>query len=240
MECPRAFFYKYLLKINILTDSVHLIFGTAVHKAIETRDGNILHAQEVFEKEFSIDKISEAEKDKYIELIPIGYKIVEMFLQKREFLNGVYGISENGQKELWANATLENPLNGQKLNLPMKGRIDELTDKDQIIDYKTSKDFYDLKDEKFKFQTKLYALWFWATNHRLPRQIVYFVLPKNMKRLNSETPIQVIDLHFTVEELAEAWEQTRQLLIQIENRDFKVGKCMPWCDHRKLDKILIP
>lgn len=221
-------------------DSVHLVFGSAIHKAIETFDGDIPKAKLVYKLEFDKTKLATKEYPKYDELLPIGEKILDRWFEKSDFLNKVYNIAPAKERELWIESVLENPLTGEKLTIPMKGRVDMLTEKEQIIDYKTAAKFYDLNDEAFKFQTKLYALAYWTENRHLSGKIVYFILPKNIKVLDSATPIQVIDLQYTVEDLAETFEKVKNILVRIDGGDFKVGRHMPYCNCKKLDKLLVP
>jgi RecB family exonuclease len=240
ISCPRAYFYQYVCKIQLPQDSVHLVFGSAIHKAIETFSGDISKAKLIYQLEFDKTKLTPKEYPKYDELLPIGEKILDRWFEKSDFLNKVYDIAPINQRELWIESVLENPLTGEKLTIPMKGRVDALTEKEQIIDYKTAGKLYDVNDEDFKYQTKLYALAYWTEHRHLSGKIVYFVLPKNMKVLDSATPIQVIDLQYTVEDLAEAFEKTKNLLIRIDSGDFKKGKHLPYCGCIKLDKLLIP
>ena len=221
-------------------DSVHLVFGGAIHKAIETYMGDIAQAKLVYNLEFDKGKLDTKEHVKYDELKPIGEKILDKWFEKCDFLNKVYDIAPAKEKELWIESYLINPLTGEKLSIPMKGRLDQLTQKEQIIDYKTSGKLYDVDAEDFKFQTKLYALAYYTEHKHLCGKIVYFVLPKNNKILDSATPIQVIDLQYTIEDLAETFEKTKNILAQIEQGDFKKGKCLPYCEHRRLDKMLLP
>jgi hypothetical protein len=217
-----------------------LVFGSAIHKAIETFDGDIDKAKLVYHLEFDKKKLEPKEYLKYDELLPIGEKILDVYFEKKDFLHKLHDIAEADQKEMFVEGVLENPLTGEKLPIPMKGRIDELTKNSKIKDYKTSGKFYDINDEGFKFQTKLYSLWYWSAKKKLAGGVVYFVLPKSMKLLESGTPIQVINLQFSLEELAETFEKTKNLLSQIEQGEFKPGRCLAYCDHRKLDGLLLP
>jgi RecB family exonuclease len=240
IDCPRAYFYKQVCKIQLPMDSVHLVFGSAIHKAIETYAGDVAKAKLTYSIEFGKGKLEPKEYAKYDELLPIGEKILDRWFEKCDFLNKLYDIAPAKEREVWIESYLTNPLTGEKLPIPMKGRMDMLTEKQQIVDYKTSSKLYDVNDEDFKFQTKLYALAYFTNNNHLVDKIVYFVLPKNNKILDSATPIQVIDLQFTIEDLAETFEKTKHILEQIELGEFKPGHCMPYCEHRKLDKLLLP
>jgi len=239
-DCPRAYFYKYICKLSLPMDSVHLVFGSAVHKAIELFDGDVAKAKLVYKIEFDKKKLAEKEWPKYDELLPIGELIVQRYAEQNDFIKKLHAIAPIKETEIWLNATLENPLTGEKLSIPMKGRIDMLTEKDQIIDYKTSAKAYDVDSEEFKYQTKLYALGRWSLNKKIIPEVIYYVFVKNLKKLNSASPIQVIPLQFTLEELAETFEKTKNILIQIENKEFKPGRCKPFCDHKKIDMLLNP
>jgi len=240
--CPRAYFYKYVCKLSLPMDSVHLVFGSAVHKALEIYEDNLdaTKARLAYEIEFDKRKLAQKEWPKYDELYPLGFLMLQKYIENNDFIKKLYNIAHTKEREIWLNAVLENPLTGEKLSIPMKGRIDMLTEKDQIIDYKTSAKAYDVDSEEFKYQTKLYALGRWSLNKKIIPDVIYYVFVKNAKALNSATPIQVIPLQFTLEELAETFEKTKNILIQIENKEFKPGRCKPFCDHRKIDMLLSP
>lgn len=279
IECPRAYFYKYIAKIAFTMDPIHLTFGSAVHAGIENHNDY----QNIYEKEFKQEiviprkeelhtkykqyfdiletlatkkeydkfykqvkavEIPTKEKDyvltyaKYRELYPIGKKILEKYFEKKDFYRKLFNIEE-GQHEQWAKGTLVNPLTKETLPIPMNGRIDFLSNNKKIEEYKTSKDFYDEEDPAFKLQTKLYALWMYSQKETLCEGIYYYVFVKNLETLESPRAFQVIELQYSLEDLAEAFEYVKNVLSQIDQGLFSPGRCKPWCDHKKLDAFLL-
>lgn len=215
---------------------IHLLFGSAIHEAIENFDKD---PKEIFRKKFSKGLLEETEYPKYDELLPVGERMVEVYLENKKFYDDLFDL-EKGETEIWVDELLVNPITKEELPIRMKGRIDKLTESGRIIDYKTASQFYNEEEEGFKLQTRLYDLAYFAKNGVQSNGILYFVFPKNLKSLNSSKPIQVIEIKNSLDDLAETFESVKALLDEINQGDFKTNqKHGFFCECKKLDKLLL-
>ena len=93
IACPRLYFYKYECKLSLPQDSVHLIFGSAVHKAIELYDNDLEKALITYRIEFDKKQLTEKEYDKYDELLPLGELMIKRYIEKNDFIKKLYDIN---------------------------------------------------------------------------------------------------------------------------------------------------
>lgn len=168
IDCPLAFYYNYIAKIQIPQKKIHLLFGTAIHQAIEDGIYGKQNPYEVFENTFEKSKLLDEEKNLHKEYVDLGLEMVKNYSKAHPILNKLYHLN-NGESEKYIRRNLINPITGEESSLPMSGKLDRLTFSEnnehnhpysRIIEYKTSKNKWKVEDANFKIQTLLYNLWF--------------------------------------------------------------------------------
>lgn len=258
LECPVKFYYKYVLKIPTVP-SIYIIFGNAVHKALE----------------LFFDKMLKSYTKQYpdIEQLIFGFKN-EMsknrhFLSQTEFDNFInYGINivfpslYNNFIDEWESnkkiITENNIRNVVVNNVPIKGKIDYMQILDnnlvKVIDFKTgkfnsNKSKYhappdSLNEKKRSKKENLYGGKYW-------RQIVFYYLLINNNKLNNykvlEGEIIYVEqnqkkefdrfkIFLSQEEILFVEILITEVYGKIKNHEFNVGcneKDCEWCNFNK-------
>ena len=237
ISCPRLFYYRYISKIQLPQKQIHLLFGGAIHKAVEC----IYDKQEPFkpfEQHFDKEKLMDDEKGLHKEYIDLGYEMIRNYLKEYPTLNALYNLSD-GQSEVYIKRYLKNPLTGETSSLPMSGRIDRLTTEGRVVEYKTSKNKWNQTDANYKIQTLLYNLWYLTEHDVLPLETIYIVLLKKYKKVGRGEILQVLSKHCTIDELAGTFEEVEIILNKINNNEFDRPRNHPkWCDCYKYEEAL--
>lgn len=236
-ECPRAFYYKYIAKIQLPQKKIHLVFGEAIHNAIqEMIAGKSLHdAKTMLIEDFSEDKLLPEEIDDRPAMLQTGAKILDLFENNLSYLDAKYQL-KGGVSEQWIEAVLKDPYSDEVLPLVTKGKIDHFTNSENIIEFKTSGSKWNENDVKFKWQTIFYNWMYYQNKGRHPNKIVYLVLTKQ------KTPqLQELEVHYTEEDHAKLFQDCKSIINRIELGQFN-GKPdeyhQPYCDCYKFEKAL--
>ena len=135
LNCPLSFYYRYIAKIKLPQKQIHLVFGSAIHAAIEELFEN-KDPYEAFNKEYNINKLLDEEKDIYEEYKELGKEMIRNYIKEFPTLDKLYNLSD-GQSELYVKRNLINPLSKKETAIPMSGRLDRLTNDGIVVEYKT-------------------------------------------------------------------------------------------------------
>lgn len=237
-NCPKLFYYRYVAKIQLPTKQIHLVFGTAVHAAVEA----IYENEDPFKRfsnEFDKEKLTDEEKELYNEFHELGLEMVKNYNEQHSTLNDLYSLND-GKSEIYFRDHVRNPLTGEMSTLPISGRIDRLTNLGKVVEYKTSKNPWKEEDIAFKTQTLIYNLWYLTKFDKLPDETLYIVLIKKRKKVGKGEVIQLLSNHSTIDELASVFDELELITSKIECREFDrpKGYHPKWCDCWKYDELL--
>jgi len=238
LNCPLSFYYKYISKIQLPTKQIHLVFGSAVHRAIE----GIYNKEKPFElfiHTFDKTKLQDDEKDLHDEFLKLGEEMIKNYIEEHQTLDSLYNLSE-GRSEIYIKDKLINPLTGEESSIPMSGRIDRMTNSGKIVEYKTSAKKWTEADVNYKIQTLLYNLWYFSKHGVLPEETLYIVLLKKFKKVGKGEVIQVLSKHCTIDELASTYDEVEIILNKINNGEFERPKGFhpSWCDCYRYERAL--
>jgi len=230
LTCPRLFYYRYIAKIYLPQKQIHLLFGSAIHRAIEA----IFNKEEpygLFIETFDKQKLLDEEKGLHKEYLDLGHEMISNYLKEYPTLNSLYDL-EKGRSEVYVKDILINPLTGEKMLIPMSGRIDRLTDGGKIVEYKTSAKKWAAGDLNFRIQTLLYNLWYYSKYGVLPEETLYIILLKKYKKVGRGETFQVLSKNCTLIELAGTFDEVNIILNKINNNEFDRprGYHPPYCD----------
>jgi hypothetical protein len=243
VSCPLSFYYGYIAKLKLEQTSIHLSFGSAVHKALEEfHKGDPNYVQHYIDM-FKRDELDDQGKAMFSEYYPLGLEMIKNMVASYPQLDKVYGLFP-GTTEQYFRRDIVNPMTGEKLRIPVSGVTDLVTDSKCIIDYKTSKHMWNMKDEgtaaKVKIQSHIYNLWYYAQYGELAEKTLYFIMLKKYKQTAREEVIQILEHTPTMEELGAAFEEVDLIIDKIEAGIFdRPQKKHPrWCDCYKYEKLL--
>jgi RecB family exonuclease len=241
MNCPLAFYYQNIAKIQIPTKQIYFKLGTAVHKAIE--EGiydDFGDPTEIFLKNFTKDNLTKDDLKEFDANVKMGKIMIENYQKEHPTLDKLYGLGE-GKSELYVKKMLKHPIDEHELEVPMSGIIDRLTDSGRIVDYKTSKKLWKEDDLAYKMQTQMYSLWYLNEFDELPEEIVYIILLKKEKETIRDQVIQVLTYHPTIDALVASFEEIEIVLQKINNNEFNrpKGYHPNYCDCYKFEKALM-
>ena len=242
LNCPKSFYYKFIAKIQLPQKQIHLLFGGAIHEAIE---GMYLkkNPYPIFIEKFDKNKLTEEEKELHEEYLKLGKEMLMNYSEIHPTLNNLYHL-DKGQSELYIRRKLINPLTGEESSLPISGRIDRITNDETIVEYKTSANKWKEDDVSYRIQTLLYNLWFYTEYGRLPKKTIYIILLKKYKDKGNEKGnneiYQVFENHCTLTELASTFDEIKIILHKIEDGEFeRPTKNHPYfCDCYKIEEAL--
>lgn len=239
MNCPRSFYFNYIAQIKLPQKQIHLLFGTAIHAAVE----NIYNNEDpygMFEITFDINRLADEEKSLHAEYILLGREMIKNYIPEHETLNKLYNLND-GQSELYVRRNLINPLTKKETSIPMSGRLDRLTNDGIVVEYKTSKAAWNPKETRYKVQTLMYNLWYYSEYGEMPKETIYIILLKKYKtnRKNDKT-MQVLSNHSTLNDIASMFDEIELILEKINNREFGTpqGFHPKWCDCHRFDELL--
>lgn len=238
LNCPMLFYYRYIAKIYLPQKQIHLLFGGAIHDAIE----GIYNKQEpydIFKKRFVKRKLLDEEKKDHKEYIGLGNEMLKNYIDIHETLVNLYKLKK-GKSELYIRRYLTNPLTNEKSTLPISGRIDRLTDNGIIVEYKTSKRKWNTKEMNYKTQTLLYNLWYYSEYGVLPTDTIYIILLKKYKNVGRGETYQVLNKHCTINDLASTFDEVEIIINKINNGEFSrpLGYHPTWCDCHRYEEAL--
>ena len=238
LQCPKLFYYHYVSGIVLPQKQIHLVFGGAVHEAIE----GIYNNQDpfpIFTNYFNINKLLDEEKEKHKEYIELGYEMIRNYIKTHPILDKLYGL-QDGESELWIKRHLIHPFTGEPSSIPISGRIDRLTNNNKIVEYKTAAKKWSQDDANFALQTMLYNLWYYSEYGIIADETIYIILLKKYKKVGRGETYQVLSNHCTLEDLASTFEEIEIIINKINNHEFDrpPGFHPPWCDCHRYEEAL--
>lgn len=239
LSCPLAFYYAYVAQIEIPQTRLHLLFGSAVHLAIEAMYNGEAVPFEAFKKHFKREDLDPEGQKMFSEYYMLGQEMVKNYLETHPTLDKLYSL-QAGKQEFKFKEHVKNPLTGEMSRVPLSGILDRITDAGKIIEYKTSKTKWNPNETRFKVQSLLYNLWFYTKFDKIADETLYFVLLKKYKQTKRDEVVQVISYKPTLEDLAGAWEEVDFVLEKIEAGQFERPKSghLNYCDCNKYERLL--
>lgn len=242
LQCPLAFYYGSILKVQIPQENLHLLFGTAVHKAIEEMYNGNPDMEGVFAQTFNYNALDPKSQQQHSQYTLLGLDMVKNYQILQPKLDSIYHLSK-GNSEFRFKKPIINPVTGEASRIPLSGVVDRvLTDKakGRIVEYKTSKDLWSSKETRFKTQSRLYNLWMYTEFGYISDETIYIVLLKKFKATAYDKTVQVIRYRPTKEDLAEAWEELDTVLDKIEAGMFErpLSGHPRYCDCFKYERAL--
>jgi RecB family exonuclease len=242
-NCPLAFYYQYIAKLQLPQKNIHLEFGSAIHKALE-----LLYVDEkadvfdVFKEEFKKENLDDESKLMHSEYFMLGLEMVKNYIEIRDKLDLRYSLN-TGRSELRLKTPIVNPVTGETLRIPVSGVMDKLTgdnDSHKIVEYKTSKTKWRPDEERFKLQSRLYNLLYYYEHGKPADETVYIILLKKYKKTARDEVIQVLTYQPTLDDLAEMYSEVDAILDKVEAGEFSrpTKGHPPYCDCYAYEKML--
>lgn len=229
LECPPLFYYQYVAKIQLPQKQQHLLFGSAVHKAIEMMYKGDKNPYAWFDRTLDKKKLLQDEidehkkktgKDLHAELTKLGHEMIKNYMEYHPKLDALYDLN-NGDSELYVKRKLIHPFTGQESTLPMSGVLDRLTNTGRILDYKTAAQKWDPKSAAAKVQTLLYNLWYYSEKNEIAEETLYCVLLKKFKQHKHDQVIQMVSTHVTLDDLAQTFDEVELIVEKIRQGIFE-------------------
>lgn len=243
LACPLSFYYGYIAGIKLESTTIHLLFGSAIHKALEEYHKGDTEPTRHYIDMFKREELDKQGQEMFSEYFPMGLEMIKNMIDAYPALNETYGLFP-GVTEQYFRREIFNPLTGEKLKIPVSGVTDLVTDSGCIIDYKTSKAIWDMRDEgtakKVKVQSHIYNLWYFAEHGRVADKTLYLIMLKKYKQTKRDKVIQILEYTPTLDELASAFEEVDLILEKIEAGMFERPhkNHPPYCDCYKYEKLL--
>ena len=231
-NCPRLFFYRSWLGLKLPQAMRHLNFGTAIHAGIDNmyeqyddKDGWALAefkiAKDEFLKHWKINMISDEdaptqeEKDTiYKEMKADGVEMLKSLWNEKEVL-AAKGVLPD-KMEIPLKLIFSHPVTGEKLPIPLSGRIDGMSDS-RIIEFKTSGNKYKELETRDSMQALSYVALWYAKKETLPDAVDYLVLLKKRKK----DRVQHLHYEYDLSDLGEYFERVKDILQKVKNREFQ-------------------
>ena len=238
VNCPLSFYYSYIAKIKLPQPVIHLVFGSAVHKAIEEMyEGNTAY-EEVFTANFTPEMLDPESREQYSKYYVMGLEMLKNYMQNHTVLDQMYGLND-GKSEFKFRKHVVSPLTGEVSSIPLSGVVDRLTNGGKVIEYKTAAKKWDAKDPKVRVQSLLYNLWYYTEYGTIPDETLYLILLKKFKKSSKDETLQILRFRATPEDLAIMFEEFQTVIDKINAGIFPRGNCSKWmCDCHKFEKHL--
>lgn len=228
-SCPLLFYYRKILKLELPEKSIHLVFGSSLHKALELYNKEETDdIYEVFNKEFKEDLIDQ--KEKFLEYQMKGIAFLKQYTEQFEELE----VSKSEEKLTFKNVL--DPETGESLLFnEITGIIDfELSD-GTIGDYKTSGKKYTQEQVDTSDQVTIYYLLYFLEHGKLPNGFMYIIFLKKRKK----DLIQIITTQRTFEDITKLVKKLNQLYQKVEEGKFERSHGeYSYCDCFKYDELL--
>lgn len=239
LTCPLAFYYGYIAKIEMPTTKLHLLFGSAIHLAIENMYDGHPNPGQIFADKFKREDLDPEGQLSYQEYFLLGKEMVKNYLEFHPTIDKLYSLAD-GKQEFKFKMPLRHPITGEMTRVPISGILDRITNGGKIIEYKTSKTKWSADESRFKVQSLLYNLWYYTVHGEIADETLYLVLLKKYKQTSRDEIVQVISYKPTIEDLAAAWEEIDFILDKIESGNFERPSHghKPYCDCYKYENLL--
>lgn len=241
--CPLCFYYGYIAKLQLEKTGIHLLFGSAIHKALEEYYKGDPNPTQHYIDMFKREELDLQGQEMFSEYYPMGLEMIKNMIELYPTLDKTYGLFP-GTTEEYFRGDVFNPITGEKLRIPVSGVMDLRTDSGVIIDYKTAKKEWNMKDPatvaKAKVQSHIYNLRYFADTGKIADKTLYLIMLKKYKQTARDKVLQIVECTPTIEELAGAFEEVDLILDKIEAGMFErpTKNHPPYCDCYKYEKML--
>lgn len=238
-NCPKLFYYQYILKKRLSTKSVQLAFGGAFHKGVEAYY-NDKDPVEEFKSEFKMDGIRDITDEKFLDNKKDGIRLMEVWKDQVEKIHAEYDIDPGGQSELKFESFWLHPFTYKKFPVMVNGIFDRVTNSHEILEFKTSSKPYKQDDVNVREQAAIYIYSYYRNFKVWPKAFYYIVFIKN--RINN--PIQVLKTERNKDDIAQLFEMMELLLNNVKGRterDFPYGEGFlhKYCDCRRYEEMFL-
>lgn len=237
LNCPRNFYLKHILKIRPKQKQMNLVFGGAVHDGIEAYHNGYSHIG-VFDRSFDNKKLLPEELAEFDYHKEEGHRLLDAYVFTQAYMTDYLGIDPTGRSEVKFEVMLSNPMTKDLLGVKLTGRIDRITNGNQILEFKTSSKPYKQADVDVELQASLYDMVHLMQTDELATGIFYVVLIKGRKK----DPIQILKTTRTKEQLVQSFKTLELVLKGINSNQFERGKGWfhdKFCDCFKIDEQLL-
>lgn len=233
LKCPKLFYYRHILKIRLPEKPLPLLFGSALHKALELYEKKDKDPIEVFTKAFKLEMLDETDAEQYEKERENGIRLLEHFLDERS--NGKLRKYTITKTEQYFNRPLVYPDTRKKAKIAnFTGVVDFITSTGSLGDYKTSSKKYSQEQVDQSLQPDMYYLWYYLTYGKLPRRFIYIVFLKKRKR----DPIQVLVTKRTLSDLVKLVTLIDNIATQIQKGMFqRTHNEHTYCDCYKYEEF---
>lgn len=250
-SCPKLFYYRSWLGLQLPQPQRHLKFGSAIHLAIDNiyeqfdekdkwklADKTI--PKKIFKKNWTVSCIGDDEfktlqerTDCFDEMLEDGLEIIDQFWDRKE---EIYSTGFEPVKfEIPIKRVLKNLKTGKLFEIPHSMRLDSEAKRDRIGEFKTSAKEYDPTETKNSLQSLSYAYEKFDRTNTIP-WVDYIVMVKKRKK----NKIQHFTIVYTESDLLSYCERVDTILDRIRNREFEPPPRghPPWCDCKKFVELL--
>lgn len=234
LSCPKLFYYRRYLKIELPYKPMPLTFGSCLHSALEWYEKKGSDPIKLFKKLFTEDKIEDDDMIRYYDEHENGIRLLEHFLEERE--DGILSEYEVEQTEKRFYTRIRKLKVRSKIKY-LSGIVDMIQTDEALVDYKTSSKPYkqEMIDDKRFLQPTVYYLWYYLTYGRLPPYFRYIVFLKKRKR----EPIQVLDTTRTMDDLISLIKTINSIASKVESKEFpRTHAGYTFCDCFRYEKFL--
>ena len=235
-KCPLLYFYRHHLKIQIPESSIHLVFGKALHYALEMHTKQKMNMVNTFKSAFKPDGLSYEDKLKFNDFMETGILQLKNY---EGFLPGIqqmYGLTIMESEKRFELKNIVSPLSKTPLKFSqINGVIDFSTIYKKLGDYKTSSHKYTQAEVDESLQPTIYYLDYWMKNKELPKGFIYVVFLKKRKR----DSIQMIETHRTLEDLENLVLLMNEIHTKVELKQFERSHdSSAFCDCYRYEEAL--
>lgn len=251
-SCPRLFYYRSFLGLQMPQTKVHFEFGSAIHAAIDNiyeqydnEDGwklaEIKIIKDIFKSKFTLDSVDEyclkegdTRESVYEDMLADGLAILKDFWEKKEELRTL-GVNPTTM-ELVVKCRVFNPETDELLPLPVSGRIDGINEPElKITEFKTSAKKYDPIETRNSPQSLMYTWMMFCQTGKI-HTVDYVVMLKKKK----SDRIQHIPLVYEMADILAFDKRVRSIIEKIRNREFDrpLKNHPPYCECKKFEELL--
>lgn len=236
LRCPKLFYYRYILGIRLPMKNIELVFGSAIHKAVEYfYDNKDSHSG--FKQEFKKELIEPFDEKEYRWHQKEGSRLLDEFVSSIEETERYYQISRKGTSEVPFRTWWRDPFSGTLLPTPVSGRYDRVADDGQILEIKTSSKPYRQNDIDVALQADMYMFSQYMLTKKIPASFFYIVFIKGRKK----DPIQVLKTERTKEDFSRIFQTVDLILKNIKGGQFDEGTGFmhKFCECKKYKESLL-
>lgn len=233
LNCPRDYFYKYVMGYKFDEFSKPLVFGTLLHNMLETHfktAGNEAAVTKAISQTVAKEKMeAHMKRDEIDHMVDMARKMYQSAMPHLVEW-------EPREVEMFGRRKVANPVTGEELAVPIGFKIDLITKAEQIVDHKSAASEYNvttdadgysvttIDDEDY--QLYLYMLIYRSLYGKPPTELIFNVMLKRSR----DSKTQVIRFRPDEKKEARAWETANKVLKNIMAGKFEPNPHARWCD----------